>query len=103
MQNLVSSPILSSASSPAILTHKTTQQKHPKVTLLRARSSFDATDLGAPSNKWLEDRRDPGSAVEGWEKILGKKGSVEVMDIGGDHFGVFDDKHVSHQTIDAYS
>lgn len=96
MQNFAPAPTLSSASTPAVLSHtKTQQHKHPKITLLRARSGSDATGLGAPSNKWLEDRRHPRSAVEGWERILGKKGSVEVRDIGGDHCGIFQAKNVS--------
>ena len=65
----------------------------PKMILLRSREGFDASGLACERHAWLEDREDRRSAVQGWETVVGAK--VEVIDIPGNHFEVFEDDNVS--------
>ncbi|KAL7270282.1 Type I Iterative PKS [Rhizina undulata] len=63
-----------------------------KVALLRSREGFSTVGLGCERNRWLEDRADVSAVVEVWDKVLGA--SVKVVDIPGDHFGVFENGNV---------
>ncbi len=65
----------------------------PKMILLRSREGFDASGLACKRHAWLEDREDQRSAVEGWETVVGAK--VEVIDVPGNHFEVFEENNVS--------
>lgn len=65
----------------------------PKMILLRSSEGYDLSSLPCEYNAWLEDRSDPRSAVEGWEKVVG--GKVDMIDIPGNHFEVFEAKNVS--------
>lgn len=65
----------------------------PKMVLLRSREGFDASSLACARHAWLEDRGDQKKAVEGWEKVCG--GKVDVVDIPGNHFEVFEQRNVS--------
>lgn len=67
--------------------------QHIDIVLLRCSEGYDAAGLDCAKHAWLEDRSDARRAVEGWERVV--EGDVEVVDLPGNHFEVFDKANVS--------
>lgn len=66
---------------------------YPRLVMLRCSDAFDVSAIpGCGDLPFLTDRRDPRSAVQDWERLVG--GTVEVLDIPGHHFEPFHPKHV---------
>ena len=79
-----------------LLTNFTPPKQHgqyPPTVLLRCSEGYDTKALKSVKHAWLEDRSDPRTAVEGWERVVG--GDVRVIDVPGNHFEVFDETNVS--------
>ncbi|TDL15699.1 ketoacyl-synt-domain-containing protein [Rickenella mellea] len=66
---------------------------YPRLVMVRCTEAFDVSAVpGCGALTFLTDRRDPRSAVEDWERLVG--GTVEVLDIPGHHFEPFHPKHL---------
>ena len=65
---------------------------YPRTVFLRSKEGV-VSDIGENIPMWLADRNDARTAVEGWERLLGKE--VKMWDIPGNHFQPFMPANVS--------
>ena len=64
-----------------------------KTIMLRSRDTIDTEGLCGVKYDWLSSQEARDSAIRGWEEIAG--GGVQVLEIPGNHFEAFAEKHVS--------
>lgn len=64
-----------------------------KAVMLRSRDTFDTEKLCGVRYDWLSRQATRDDAVKRWEEMLG--GAMDVLEILGNHFQVFDNKFVS--------
>ena len=64
-----------------------------KAVMLRSRDTLDTEKLCGVRYDWLSNQAARDNAVKRWEEILG--GAMDVLEISGNHFQVFDQKLVS--------
>lgn len=69
--------------------------------VLRSRDTLDTEALCGVRYEWLNSQKARDQAVEGWKQIVGY--DVDVLDIPGNHFEVFDEQHVSILSFDGHS
>lgn len=99
-QSFVSCTSLLEKFQPKLTTNSTIPV--PRVFLLRSSDDFHlgtGDDGGELENTWLQDRSDPQTSIEGWERVI--NGKVLHVDIPGNHFEVFDVKNVSSSILPA--
>ena len=64
-----------------------------KAVMLRSRDILDTEKLCGVRYDWLSNQAAHDDAVKEWEELLG--GALDVLEIPGNHFQVFDEKFVS--------
>ncbi|KAL8861117.1 MAG: hypothetical protein Q9178_002331 [Gyalolechia marmorata] len=64
-----------------------------RTVILRSRDTFDASALCGVKYDWLSSQSTRTEAIRGWESIVG--GSVDVLEIPGNHFQVFDERNIA--------
>ena len=77
--------------SPSTLPH------YVKTVALCSRDLMDTETLCEVSYDWLSSAKARTEAIKGWEKIIG--GDVDVLEIPGNHFEAFDERHVRYVSV----
>lgn len=68
--------------------------RYIKSVMLRSRETLDTEALCGVRYDWLSSQRVRTEAIKGWETVVG--GSVNVLEIPGNHFEAFDEQHVRY-------
>lgn len=64
--------------------------------MLRSANTFNAQTLCGVEYPWLGSQEARSRAIEGWKSLVGE--SLEVLNIPGDHFEVFNADNVSRSS-----
>ena len=68
--------------------------------MLNCTQTLDTQNLCRVSYPWLSEESFREQCLTDWEELIGRR--IPVMDVGCDHFEIFDNKHVSSQDTSSF-